>query len=336
MFKKLFKKTSPVEDATKKALLPEKPVPEKSVAETPAPVKPLPHKLPMRDFIAGMEFPYTQAVPRHANLAYAYTSKTQKLDIYLPEGEEPFPLVILVHGGGFGMGDKSHMISKAGTDILLENGYAVANVNYRLSGEAKAPAQIHDLKTAVRWLRANARKYRLDPDRFGVWGASAGGTLAALLGTSCGVSDLEGVYLGCSEESSCVQAVVDWFGPVDFCKMDDQFSGWPERQTHNAPDSPESLLIGAPIQSRPDLVKFLSPITYISSNVAPFLIQHGLEDNLVPVQQSQMLYQALLPVLGAGKVKLTLLQGASHGGGPQFWSLENVEIVLNFLDQFLL
>jgi acetyl esterase/lipase len=335
MLKKIFKRSSPADDASNQKVLAGKPALEKMVAETSTPVKPRSHKLPMRDFIAGMEFPYTQAVPRHANLAYASASKTQKLDIYLPEGEGPFPLVILVHGGGFGMGDKSHMVSKAGTDVLLDNGYAVANVNYRLSGEARAPAQIHDLKTAVRWLRANATKYHLDPNRFGAWGASAGGTIAALLGTSYEVSDLEGAELGCSQESSCVQAVVDWFGPVDFLTMDDQFSGWPDRQTHNAPDSPESLLIGAPIQSRPDLVKIFSPITYISSNAAPFLIQHGLEDNLVPVQQSQLLYQALLPVLGADKVTLTLLPGASHGGGAQFWSLENVETVLNFLDRFL-
>jgi acetyl esterase/lipase len=324
MFKKLFKK-QPLSsgDAEIKPSLPGNPAPTKRV-----------HKLPMTDFIAGMDFPYTRAIPRYANLAFANTSPTQKLDLYLPQGAGPFPLVLLVHGGGFGMGDKSHMVSKAGTDILLENGYAVAIVNYRLSMEAKAPAQIHDIKTAVRWLRAHAEKYDLDPDKFAVWGASAGANMAALLGTSCGVDALEGVYLGYGEVSSRVQAVVDWFGPVDFLAMDQQFSGKPHLQTHSAPDSPESLVLGVPIQSRPDLVKLCNPITYISPDVCPFLIQHGVEDNLVPVQQSQMLYDALLPVIGADKVTLTLLEGASHGG-PQFWSVENVEEILNFLDRFL-
>jgi dipeptidyl aminopeptidase/acylaminoacyl peptidase len=154
------------------------------------------------------------------------------------------------------------------------------------------------------------------------------------MGTSCGVDALEGVYLGYGETSSRVQAVVDWFGPIDFLAMDEQFSGKPDLQTHNAPDSPESLVLGVPIQSRPDLVQLCNPITYISPDASPFLIQHGVEDNLVPVQQSQMLYDALLPVIGADKVTLTLLEGASHGG-PQFWSVNNIEEVLNFLDRFL-
>ncbi len=290
---------------------------------------------PILTTIPGVDFPVTAAIAQHPDLAYAAVSPAQKLDLYLPQGAGPFPLVLLIHGGGFMLGDKADPMSKAGTDQLLEHGYAVAVVNYRLSGEAKAPAQIWDVKTAVRWLRAHAGEYHLDAGRFGAWGGSAGGNLVALLGTSCGVQALEGFELGCPTESSEIQAVVDWFGPVDFLLMDQQFAGSPDAQTHDAPDSPESALIGAPIQTRPDLVKAINPITYISPSAAPFLIQHGTADRLVPPGQSQMLHDALLPVLGKEKVTLTLLQDAPHGGGPRFWSSTNLETVFGFLDKHL-
>jgi len=233
------------------------------------------------------------------------------------------------------LGDKADQLSKPGTDYLLEQGYAVANVNYRLSGEAKAPAQIQDIKTAVRWLRAHATEYQLNPDKFGAWGSSAGGNLVALLGTSAGVPALEGAELGNPDQSSRVQAVVDWFGPTDFLLMDQQFAGIPESQTHDAPDSPESLLVGAPIQSRPDLVRVMNPITYISSSSASFLIQHGTADSVVPFQQSQILYDALKAVIGEQRVTLTPLESAGHGGGPQFWTSSNVKVILGFLDKHL-
>jgi acetyl esterase/lipase len=284
--------------------------------------------------VPGVDFPATNAVPQFADMPYADVSPSQKLDLYLPQGTGPFPLVLLVHGGGFMFGDKADPPSKGGTDQLLKKGYAVAVINYRLSGEAKAPAQIWDVKTAVRWLRAHAREYHLNAEKFGAWGGSAGGSLVALLGTSHGVAALEGAELGCPNESSQVQAVVDWFGPIDFLKMDEQFANFPEAQTHNAPDSPESVLIGVPIQTRPDLVKLVNPITYISSSTAPFLIQHGTADKNVPPQQSQMLYDALKPVLG-DKVTLTLLKDAPHGGGSQFWTSGNLEKIFGFLDKYL-
>jgi predicted alpha/beta-fold hydrolase len=156
-----------------------------------------------------------QATPAAKNIAYANASATQTLDIYLPQGDGPFPLVINVHGGGFMMGDKSN---PALTDQLLKAGYAVASVNYRLSGEAKAPAQIEDVKAAVRWLRANAAQYKLNPDKFAAFGQSAGGNLVALLGTSCGVAELEGADLGNADQSSCVQAVVDCSAQRISCK----------------------------------------------------------------------------------------------------------------------
>jgi acetyl esterase/lipase len=285
--------------------------------------------------VEGVDFLSTKAVSQFIDLAYATVSPAQKLDLYLPQGRGPFPVVVLVHGGGFMFGDKADPPSKSGTDQLLERGFAVANVNYRLSAEAKAPAQIWDVKTAVRWLRAHAQEFHLNPARFGAWGGSAGGSLVAMLGTSYGVAAVDGAELGCPNESSQIQAVVDWFGPIDFLKMDEQFAAFPDAQTHNAANSPESVLIGAPVQTRPDLAKLVNAITYISPSAAPFLIQHGTADRNVPPQQSQMLYDALKAAIGESNVTLTLLEGAGHGGGPKFWDNANVAMVLAFLEKHL-
>lgn len=271
------------------------------------------------------------ATPTVQDAAYASLSPTQKLDLYLPEGEGPFPLIINVHGGGFMMGDKSN---PAEADTFLANGYAVASVDYRLSGEALAPAQIQDIKAAVRWLRANAQQYNLDPARFAAFGQSAGGNLVALLGTSCGVEALEGAELGNAEQSSCVEAVVDWFGPIDFLQMDQQFAGTSCPATHDAADSPESLLLGAPIQTVPELARAVNPITYVTSDAPPFLIQHGTADCNVPPQQGQLLYDALEPAIGADNVTLTFLEGAGHGGA-QFSDTANMQGVLDFLGRAL-
>ncbi len=152
------------------------------------------------------------------NVSYATSSSAQKMDIYIPEGTGPFPVVVLIHGGAFMMGDKSGEASNAAA--LVANGIAAVSINYRLSGEAKFPAQIEDCKAALRFLRANAAKYNLNPDKIGSWGASAGGNLSSLLGTSSGVAELEGASLGNSGFSSKVIASVDWFGPINFLTMD--------------------------------------------------------------------------------------------------------------------
>lgn len=271
-----------------------------------------------------------KATPTFKDVVYASVSPTQKLDIYLPEGNGPFPLIVHVHGGGFMMGDKSN---PPGTDEFLANGYAVASVDYRLSGEALAPAQIQDVKAAVRFLRANASKYKLNPDKFAGYGGSAGGSLVALLGTSCGAAALEGADLGNADQSSCVQAVVDWFGPTDFLQMDKQFAGTSCPVNHDAADSPESKLVGAPIQTVPDKVKLVNPITYVTAEAPAFLIQHGTADCNVPPQQGQLLYDAL-KAAGSDKATLTFLEGAGHGGS-QFSDAANMKIVLDFLAKYL-
>ncbi len=284
---------------------------------------------------SGSSSTFASVAPTHKDLAYATVSSAQKLDLYIPAtGSGPFPVVIMVHGGGFMMGDKADGAGLAGVDQLLAVGYAVASINYRLSGEATYPAQIHDAKAAVRFLRANARTYNLNAQEFGAWGASAGGNLVALLGTTCGVAELEGADLGNAGQSSCIQAVVDWFGPIDFLRMDEQFAGTSCPQSHNAADSPESRLVGAAIQTVPDLVKTTNPMNYIDATDAPFLIQHGSADCNIPPVQGKNLADALAAVVGADNAIYTLIDGAGHGGA-QFSTSENLNVVMGFLNKHL-
>jgi acetyl esterase/lipase len=188
---------------------------------------------------------------------------------------------------------------------LVEKGYAAASINYRLSQQALFPAQIEDCKAAIRWLRANAKKYHLDPRHIGVWGASAGGHLVALLGATGGVKDLEGEE-GNLDQSSRVQAVVDWFGPTDFATIGKGLSD---------PKSPVSRLIGGSPQENKEKAAKASPITYVGKDAAPTLIMHGDKDNLVPISQSEELAAALKK---AGvEVTFQVVKGNGHGG-PDF------------------
>jgi acetyl esterase/lipase len=278
---------------------------------------------------------FASVAPTYKDLAYATLYSAQKLDVYIPTtGSGAFPVVIMVHGGGFMFGDKADGAGLTGVDQLLAAGYAVASINYRLSGEATYPAQIFDAKAAVRFLRANATKYNLNPDKFGVWGASAGGNLAALLGTTCGVDELEGAELGNADQSSCVQAVVDWFGPIDFLTMDEQFTGTSCPANHNDASSPESKLVGAAIQTVTDLVATTNPMNYLTADDAPFFIENGTADCNIPPAQNKNLADALSTVIGEDKVTYVSLEGAGHGG-PQFETAENLQLVINFLNKYL-
>lgn len=274
--------------------------------------------------------------PDHANLAYASVSAAQKLDLYLPRGKGPFPLVINIHGGGFMMGSKD-MLDAPIAEALLAKGIAVASIDYRLSGEARFPAAIEDAKAAVRFLRANAANYHLDQERFLVFGQSAGGNLASLVGTTGNAAVFDNPALGNPGVSSRVVAVIDWFGPSDFSQMDNQARQQGCTPDHDMADSPESKYLGAPIKTVPDKVRAANPITYIDAGDPPFLLQKGSEDCMVPVGQSQMLADALR----AGKVPVAIemLEGAGHGDmglwQPIFVSSKNVARVVSFAEQHL-
>jgi acetyl esterase/lipase len=283
----------------------------------------------------GSSFNTSSIKQKWLNLPYANVSSAQKLDIYLPnEGKGPFPVIVSIHGGGFNSGDKIGFELRSALEGL-RRGYAIVSMNYRLSGEAKFPAQIYDVKAAIRFIRANAEKYRLNPHWIALWGVSAGGNLAALAGTSGNVKELEDLSLGNLNQSSKVQAVVDWYGSINYLTMDDQFkqSGL-VGQVHNSPDSIESELLGKLITEAPDLVKMANPETYISSDDPPFFIQHGTQDKLIPAQQSVDFALKLQKAIGKDKVRIELLKGAVHGD-PIFTTQDNLVKIFNFFDEHL-
>jgi acetyl esterase/lipase len=257
----------------------------------------------------------TAPTATHANLAYADSSSSQVLDLWLPEDPgDATPLVIYIHGGAFKSGDKSMVGGKV--QPLLDAGYAVASLNYRLSGEALFPAGAQDVKAAVRWLRANASTYGLDPDNFAAWGESAGGNLVSLIGTTGDqVTVLDDPNLGNADVSSAVQAVIHWYGPTDFLQMDAQAaagSGCTTPESHDPASSPESTWMGAAIQTVPDTVEQANPIAYIATagELPAFSIAHGDADCNVPYQQSQILADALIDA--GADVEFTILPGAAH------------------------
>lgn len=231
------------------------------------------------------------------NLQYAPTHERNKLDLYLPASGEECPLVLWIHGGGWKGGQKE-LGGEAAARVLplVQKGYAVASINYRLSGDAAFPAQIHDVKAAIRFLRAHAAEHRLDPERFAVWGASAGGHLAALAGTSGGVAEIEDTAQGNAGESSSIQAVIDCYGPTDLPAMDAQLlQNGCGGANHSAPGSPESSFLGCDMGLAVDCPQAAtaSPLTYVDAADPPFLFGHGLADCIVPWQQSQALHDTL-------------------------------------------
>jgi len=256
-----------------------------------------------------------------------------QLDLYLPAGNGPFPLTVYIHGGAFMRGDKgriwySPMLRQP------ERGYALASLNYRLSGQAPFPAAVFDVKAAIRWLRANAAKYNLKADRIVVAGESAGGYLAVMLGTSGGVAGLEDPGMGNPGESSRVQGVVDFFGPTDLLQMD---RGTPKScdnaMVHGDAGSPEALFLGCKTLAEcPAKGKTANPIGYVNKNTPPFLILHGTADCLVSPLQSQLLYDALR----AAGAKAALHQYPDLGHADRrFLTPETEKRVNDFIDSIL-
>ena len=215
---------------------------------------------------------------------------------------------------------------------LLAHGYAVASINYRLSSEAVFPAQIHDVKAAIRCLRAKSSEFGLDAVRLAVWGASAGAHLASLAGTSAGVSILEDRAHGWADQDSSVRAVVSFFGPTDFLMMDTYLSetgaGAPD---HSDAASPESKLLGAPITEIPAVVRAADPQTWLTPSVPPFFFAHAPRDPIVPVQHSVIFASRITAIAGSGRAHLRFVEGAGHAG-PEFDEPGLLAEVARFLD----
>lgn len=267
-----------------------------------------------------------------ATLVYGTDSPNQVVDLYLPAGSGPWPLVLGIHGGAFMRGDRSW--ERPHVPALTGQGYAVAAVEYRLSGEALFPAAVQDVKQATAYLRANAAELNLDPSFFAAWGRSAGGHLAAMLGVTSG-QDTE--FDGSDGGDSSVQAVVDLYGPSDFLQMDAQFIAKPPTgdvppvQNHDEPGSPESRWLGGPVQELPAAAARANPLTYLAGVPAPppFFLAAGTSDHLVPHQQTLILADAL--AAQGVPVVLHVLVGARHA--DQRFETELKQPAIEWLDQ---
>lgn len=272
------------------------------------------------------------------DVSYATLSPSQKLDLYLPAtGDGPFPLVVWIHGGGFSGGNKSLAANSAARQLTAK-GFAIASLEYRRSGEALFPAAVLDLKGAVRHLRANAALYGIAPEKIGAWGSSAGGHLASFLGVTGGVAEFEDAALGNASQSSRVQAVVDWYGPADMLQMepDAVAQGCPKigGVGHDDARSPEGLWLGGKPSSIPAVAMKASPVTWVSADDPPFIIQHGGVDCSVPTNQGRRMRDGLLPVLGAARVTWTEFPTDGHGG-PSFGATGNLDAIAAFFDRWL-
>lgn len=243
-----------------------------------------------------------------------------KLDIHLPKnGKAPYPIIIAIYGSAWFSNSSKEAVFKEGLgQKLLEGGFAVVNVNHRSSDDARFPAQIQDIKAAIRFIKANSQKFSLDNTFIGVTGWSSGGHLTALTGATNTTKtnkiggldiDIEGSLGKYTNENSRVNAIVDWFGPTDFLIMDQCGSSF----AHNEAKSPESSLIGGAIQENAGKVALANPISYVNKNNPPFLIFHGDRDPLVPDCQSKKLYEKLQKE--GVPSELVIVAGGGHGPG---------------------
>jgi len=244
-----------------------------------------------------------------------------KLDLYLPSKPKNAALVIWIHGGGWRNGTKE----KCFITWLPEHGYAVASISYRFSSTAKFPAQLHDCKGAVRWLRAHAKQYGFNPDKFYVAGASAGGHLTALMATTSGHEKLEGTTGGNLKQSSAVQGAIDYYGATDFILRS---KTQPSRA--NEKGSVVYDLLGGGAHEKIEAAKLASACYHISKDDVPLLIFHGTMDKTVLIDQSQAIDRKYRK---AGlSVEFHAIEGASHGGNV-FYSGENAKRLLTFLKE---
>lgn len=254
------------------------------------------------------------------------TSNNLKLDLYTPNNDSaPDPLIIYVHGGGWIGGSKNDECPPFQKNFM-KRGWAVACVNYRLSTEAQWPAQIIDVKSAVRFLRANATTYKLYAPKIGMWGGSAGGQLTAMAATSANIAEFDkGQNL---TVSSSIQAARDDFGPTDFVK-------WVQDPCCTVLQGPFSYLnplFGGPVLSNQAKAATASPMTYVNGDEPPISIAHGDADTAVPYNQSQLLYSSLL---NAGDTtSLEILPGLKHADAG-FYTTTQQDKVSNFFNTYL-
>jgi acetyl esterase/lipase len=288
-----------------------------------------PISLPMKAcfffvFLLQLLLALPAAEPTKHDIEYARVDGfSLQLDLYLPEKPvaAKSPLVVYVHGGGWGSGSKRDMPLAA----LVCKGFAAVSVNYRLSGEAPFPAQIHDIKAAIRFLRAHAAELGVDATRIAISGSSAGGHLAALVGVTNGVKDLEGTVGDNLTQSSDVQAIVSFFGASDLQTILGQ-STPNGRELRMA--ALQKLLRCQPDEN-PELARQASPVFHVDPSDPPLLLIHGNADPQMPFEQSVELKKAYEAVHRS--VRLEIIPGGKHGG-REFYDERRLQLVANFLN----
>lgn len=243
----------------------------------------------------GFKMPENNATFKDVNYA-GDDLEAHRMDIYLPDtGKPSYKVIVIIYGSAWFANNAKQMAYMSLGKPLTDAGFAVVSINHRSSGDAKFPAQIHDVKGALRFIRAHAAEYKLDTSFIGITGFSSGGHLSSFAGVTNGVKkytvgkttvDLEGTVGGNLDYSSTVDAVVDWFGPVDMAHMENC-------ETVKDDKSPEAALMGCAPAENPDLVALISPITYVCGNIPRFLVFHGDADNVVPHCQGVYFSEAL-------------------------------------------
>ena len=273
-------------------------------------------------------------VMEYRNVSYDTEYSDQNYDLFLPEeGEGPFPLVVFIHGGGWYSGDKTDGQEDAWMK-LLDYGYAVASLNYRLSGEAPHPAGIIDCKTALRHLQANAGEYRIDPERIAVAGDSSGGHYALMLALTEGNPELEDLARGNRDQEVKIRCAVAWYPATDLVEtmrtvQEGEYTGF---GAEFAWENIERYIGKSITDTSDESLVLASPIHYVSENMPPILLQHGNADTICPMDQSRRFYNAAVQETGDNRVIFEILEGATHGDDA-FETDENMERIAAFLDE---
>lgn len=264
--------------------------------------------------------------PTHRDIEFAKVGEHDlKLDLYLPDKAAKPPLVVWVHGGAWRRGSKEKMQIPG----LVGHGFAIASVGYRLSPVAKFPAQSHDIKSAIRFLRAKESEFGYDAERVFIAGASAGGHLAALIGVTNGHAELKG-NVGVSGSSSDIAGIVDFYGPSNFMTILNQST--PHGLSVRVPAL--ELLLGAQPEDSVDLAKLASPVFHVDAEDPPILMIHGDQDPQVPINQSHEIVGAYKAAGIGDKAKLVVIHGGEHGG-EDFYDERRMQLVADFLRRCL-
>ncbi|MBO7739178.1 MAG: alpha/beta hydrolase [Oscillospiraceae bacterium] len=268
------------------------------------------------------------------------TLPEQKLDIYLPdEAKAPFPVIFYVHGGGWYLGNKLEGALDCIIDAI-KHGYAVISVDYRLAPGVSYPEFIYDVKTAVRWARAHAAEYGIDPDHFGMIGDSAGGHITLTMGFTGDWVEYEGKEFGWADQSSKLQAICDMYGPsILFADEDEWYRQSKVRRMATAPvaegeEAPPTMYDLAFGTRNKNLLRVISPYSMVHKDIPPTMIQQGLADAVVPYQHSTLLAERITEVCGADRVHLCTYPERNHSD-KDFMTYENCKEVLEFFDKYL-